>query len=785
MDNAKEARAEVTLLDVLRILDVKALDRMFKTRTHCDFSGARLACRALRAAHDLAVRLCVVRVSQRTALNWRPGQLSPLALFPHCTSLRLELVADKEDLLRSLAEDEEEPVWFSQEALARMALLGTSAEARARLTNLGVSIPCVYGSGTALDIAGVLAALAPDLPALQTVDATDGDNSLLGMGAAGDHVRSTILHSTLSTHTPQLRELTLPSAPGLLRGVAALAGCARLQHLHVSCLNDRSDAVLLRAEEVAGLSALPALKTLHLCCHDPSPGGDNLASLLGARRPPALRSIRLYPSVAWNAGAPERQLGLSAITADFVPGQRRIEYLSTDHAFFDSSIDNEFNAAVVDRLAGVLLAAVASVPRDCDGIGCLRLQTYMVSEPGIRRYGAGEMEDGEEDADEQGPVGLGAGALEARLARYLGPGGRLPQLLARCTSVGVDFLDASEAVSAAAVCAVQRVLGLPTKELMLHHGSWQPRAADPAVGSCASSTRDAMQLLQRARQPGGHGLQLGTAGAEGVLLEAMERLWRVVANAPDTAAGHEQRTRGSSSSSSSSSGNSCVVMMRAVSPLARPPAPLAPRVDYRDVDREACASMAQLLDALLTPAAPAVATGAAAAVQLEAASSSGAVTKPGHRLDADRPFASVPCAGVMLVECAPTEDAAALAEQLNAAGAAVGAGGGGAGTTVAAVVLPTSLGACWDVCGDYTLCVRMVKLAVLTVLLELWVGAEAQSAADAAAASKYATGACGGSGSGGGSGAPRHGLHGAALDRVRRLLELDASAAALWRLSGG
>ena len=46
MDVAMAKEAPVTLLDVLRVLDMASLERMFKTKSHSKFAGARLACRA-------------------------------------------------------------------------------------------------------------------------------------------------------------------------------------------------------------------------------------------------------------------------------------------------------------------------------------------------------------------------------------------------------------------------------------------------------------------------------------------------------------------------------------------------------------------------------------------------------------------------------------------------------------------------------------------------------------------------------------------------------------------
>lgn len=670
-------------------------------------------------------------MSQRTALAWRPSQRSPMALFPHCNSLSLELINDApllrlEERLRNRAaaggdsEDEvDEPLWFGQDALARMALFGTAAETRARITELSISLS-YHGERPALDVASVLAALAPELSALQSIT-FEGEADPIGMGP-GDHVRSALLHAALSTHAPRLHKLVLPSAPGMLRGVGSLAaGCVCLKELWLPLFVNDMPAeslgpVLLRAEEVAGLSALPALETLALRCHDPSPTGANFASLLGARRPRALRRLELVASVPLHAADEAAGAGADGswprtphahfppMVAEFEPLPGRIVCVKTDDEFA-TCVETDFGPAALDRLAGVLVAAVQSLPLRC-GLSRLHLRTYALSARALRLRAAAGGEGPQQELEQQGGFGDGA----TTLARCLGLGGRLP-LLAECAEL--DFLDASTAVSPAAVCAVLRVLGLPADQLCLHHGTWWQSTAQP-IGGGNQTVGTAARLLQLVGQVGQaheqHGkvrLQLETADAQGLLQEAVERLWRAAAPLPGGAASPPQRPGGPGS----------LVLLRGAPPLPTPPL-LKDRHRLQNgntasADRAArtlCAHMAMRLDALLAqpPAAAAAGSGSATA---GAGSSTGGGGAPSRHLEHGRGFASVPCAGALLVECGSPLHAAALAEAVKSTAAATGGG-------FAAAVIPDGItdavpypGAChgWPRCG------AVLQLAVLTV----------------------------------------------------------------------
>lgn len=258
--------AAVSLLDVVRILDMDMVGPLSSEELGCEFRGARLACKALRNACDAAVRSVTVRVSQQRAaarawlspttrtasggggLTYR----SPLALFPRCNKLTLQFEKSKS---RSRSSSGQQEPHCSQEQLACLALLGTTPQQRAGITHLdvcnsrlGSSISHLRNSSSSssrnlcLDLAGVLAVLAPQLPSLTHIyasarrymtDPWHSSNAVLGMGQL-DRLRPGLLFGSLATHAPALRVLVVPCTPGILRGIGALAdGCSGLEKLEV------------------------------------------------------------------------------------------------------------------------------------------------------------------------------------------------------------------------------------------------------------------------------------------------------------------------------------------------------------------------------------------------------------------------------------------------------------------------------------------------------------------------------------------------------------------------
>ncbi|KAG2443062.1 hypothetical protein HYH02_009477 [Chlamydomonas schloesseri] len=169
--------------------------------------------------------------------------------------------------------DDEQRARDSQDHLARLALAGTAAEAPARVTCLTISSE--HGG---LEVAGVVGALAPELPCMEHVDLSEcswrpagsaADVDRPGMATAGR------LHQALAARLPRLRSLRLPKGGGVLAGVDALAACSRLTCMSMELHGGH--VMLSGLEEVEGLSRLSG---------GTSSSGENLAALIGRSRPP-------------------------------------------------------------------------------------------------------------------------------------------------------------------------------------------------------------------------------------------------------------------------------------------------------------------------------------------------------------------------------------------------------------------------------------------------------------------------------------------------------------------
>eukprot|EP00198_Chlamydomonas_reinhardtii_P011494 XP_001700831.1 predicted protein [Chlamydomonas reinhardtii] len=434
------APAGPTLSDLVRVLDVDTLAAMFNGLTFKELGQIRLACRALREACASFVRRFDVRVNHRTAQNWRPGQRSPLSLFPWCSELKLSISVEKPDPYRDWQaansdDDDDEQMFrypadsnYSHHHLARLALAGVRAEALARIRKLTVfNFSMTYGN-MGFDLAGVLCALAPQLPALEVLGVSYAWQ-LAGMKAA-DRARPTMIYQALAQHCPRLRELRLPAAPGMLHGVDALAACGGLTAFESwESARGHDGAIILGAAEVEALSQLTQLRTLKLRCHDRSAGGAHLVALLGARRWPQLQELKLAASM------PQIELTLQ-------PGSGR----DIQELWLQPCCTGECGPLAFEAAARVLMAAVDLAPPDAPRS---RIHSLRVAGLPVTKHSCSE----------------------ADAVKCLEPAGHLARLAARCGQVHVEHLDAKRAVSVSALCAVLGVLGMPAL-LKLQHGFW-------------------------------------------------------------------------------------------------------------------------------------------------------------------------------------------------------------------------------------------------------------------------------------------------------------------------
>ncbi|KAG2450405.1 hypothetical protein HYH02_004907 [Chlamydomonas schloesseri] len=737
----------ITLEDILRTLDAAALGSMLRSLSTSDLLSARLACRGLRDACSAGVRQFTVSISQRAADSWRPGRRSPLCLFPFCShlTLRINLGVYKSSAARAGddrdgdASDVEDRAWdwddaemqgmypdsYSHPVLARLAVAGVSPEALGRITALSLHADHgepSWADSRDFDLAGVLCTLAPVLPGLQSVDASQVKLEG-GYMRASDRSRPALMYAALGAHCPRLHELRLPVVPGILHGVGALAGCSGLRELSVfEAGYDLENRAVLGPEAVAGLSQLRSLRVLRLCCHDRSPEqGANLAALLGGRRPPALEVLELAAAVrvrgapasrAWDGWDRWRRLPFTRLS--FAAGSGRIQDVSPEPT--PPYAAGYSGSREYDTLAQVLLAAADQLPHSASPVSFGRL------------------------AIAQLPLDLNSGT-EEEVLKGLRPDGPLARLAARCARVELGRLDARSAVSGRAVCAVVIALGLPA-EMSLRLGLWQPPGGGGVAPSCqwrevaASAMRKMLPPLPRAGATGAPQLQhLESAAAEDVMREAIERLWLAAAAKTEEAAAAEAEAQAAAIEAVrlgyDDSINPCLMgpdfwelLLRAsalVFVRGVAPSPLPPPCQYGEWDDwpYEARTLAPWLDAAFGPA-----------LATASCSSAAEVTLPSSCIDPFGDCVNAPCAGALLLPCPSLRKAAALVAAIEASAAAGGgaaaagggSGGGKSGSKPEAIIVPRHLLKS-EACSPYPMdCGMLVRCALVQVLSELWVG---------------------------------------------------------------
>ncbi|KAG2440957.1 hypothetical protein HXX76_003810 [Chlamydomonas incerta] len=680
-------------------------------------------------------------VTNEVARTWQPGRRSLLALAPNAQHLQLcmstrpededEDEEDSEDGYRQL----ETGMVFPHDHLARLALLGTTAEGRGRVKHL--MITC---DGTKLELSSVVSALVSQLPGLEEIDARSCERPA-GM-RVDDRTRPAVLHHSLGSFAPRLRSLILPCMPGMLHGLGALAACSGLEELNI--FGDQfADPVELDAQAITDLSRLRHLSELRLRAHDPS-GGAHLAALLGGRRPPSLRVLELTASVymmtpaATARGSAVRSYGrkqpLPALDVRFEAGSDgpgRISRVETQPCDYPVP-----GPPALDLLSQMLIAATDQLPPRCRRIARLRLESFA-----MYKWAS---------SDEQ-------------VQQSLGPEGPLSALLERCDDVQVEVLELLEARSQAA-CAVLRALGMPEK-LLLRHGCLKSKPPVRPLARAAAAV--APPQLQAGEPRSLSPLRLETATPDMVLREAVERLWRATTE-PEPAFLVADDSDDESQGPDWGGGASMFVLLRGA-PQLPPPG---------DGGVAAHRALGRWLDQLAGLPSPADAAAA------EAAGASGGATGLGDHLACPGAHVSALCANTFLCKCRSGLDAEELVAALGrAATASSGVGGPGgeegaeprspapapapAAPTIALV--PRHL--------QRTFCVDIIKWAVMQVLLDPW----HQQPADETRCRRRssASGALAATAAGGPS-AGR--LGGVAVGRMRQLLDLDLALTRQWRV---
>ena len=229
------------LLDVLRQLDVSAVDRILGTTYGC--SGARLACKALRDFVDANVFDAELYTTWDRAMSSQPpwartGFTSPVARFRRCSRLSVELELDAdEDVIQHPA------------LLASLCVAGVGADVAHNIAELRLK--------GALELPSLVTVALMLAGTLRHVRILALDNRPYGMGSL-DSNKLHALHTTLHGAFPALEELILP-ARACLRGLEAFAG-SRLHTVRVMADSPGS----LRMSHVRSLVQLPQLRQLDL-----------------------------------------------------------------------------------------------------------------------------------------------------------------------------------------------------------------------------------------------------------------------------------------------------------------------------------------------------------------------------------------------------------------------------------------------------------------------------------------------------------------------------------------
>ncbi|KAG2443256.1 hypothetical protein HYH02_009329 [Chlamydomonas schloesseri] len=246
------------MIDVLRALPHEQRALILGDTASRRSAASRLVSRELRQLFDSTVTNVEIRLTEAKASTWRPGKPSPLALFPACRNLTIDLGI---------------PAYSN---CVGLVLLGASPQARQRITRL-----VVWASA---DILRLVEALAARLPALEELDlGWEGNHD-----AAPQACQATIF-STLGACLPRLRRLVLPACQdGQLAGLSALAaGCPQLRELSLHGCDALSDQ---------NLAELQQLQSLEFLCVGlrREVEQQHLALLLGGHRPPNLRKFEAH-----------------------------------------------------------------------------------------------------------------------------------------------------------------------------------------------------------------------------------------------------------------------------------------------------------------------------------------------------------------------------------------------------------------------------------------------------------------------------------------------------------
>ena len=299
MDQARAPR-QLTLLDVLRHLDVDALDRIFQV---CDdswddrpspFRGARLSCRALRDIVDSSIAHIRLRMSPGLLASWRPGQRSLLPRFGRCTELSVFFEADSDEA-------------FEQPAplLAALCVSGMEPAAAAGIVTLSLYAEQQHLStlaGHAIALAGWLRNVCElRLESMVPCEESPDDNL--------------VVYSALRSALPRLETLFFPHV-AFLPGLEAFVG-SRLSSVIVE---EDAMGCRLHMQDVRSLQQLTHISHLELCLSGGDIGGP------AEREPEPASAEEAAAAAAW-PGCEDDEATLAGMDKDDAEQLRSLRWL--------------------------------------------------------------------------------------------------------------------------------------------------------------------------------------------------------------------------------------------------------------------------------------------------------------------------------------------------------------------------------------------------------------------------------------------------------------------------
>ncbi|GFR43814.1 hypothetical protein Agub_g4940 [Astrephomene gubernaculifera] len=252
MESRSSPHAQVTFVDVLRVLDMATADALFKHLESYDWlREARLAFKELRNIIDGSLKTLKFELDMQSDVVWKAGAMPSLSRWNRCSEIFMTVYAGDPDL------DEMD--------LATQLLLPFASEqlsTRQRIKGLRIEL----GDPDGKHAEAAIARLVFWLPALQQLDVIG-----LGHAMSYDPLQQQLMYRALAT-LPDLNILRLPSYRGV-EHIGVLAASLKLLDIDVeggedsdmdSEDGDPEKDCSMSKEAMAGVSQLTRLTQLDL-----------------------------------------------------------------------------------------------------------------------------------------------------------------------------------------------------------------------------------------------------------------------------------------------------------------------------------------------------------------------------------------------------------------------------------------------------------------------------------------------------------------------------------------